>query len=269
MQLMSSGDWWLHFKTVSIFCQWHPVGMCLVCVCGVLVWLQDNQTQPRTAAQLFLARAFPRDHCNHYFTWPLQRVRSQEEEMPDSSKGYFLCVFLPATGTFSRLWTAVELHGCDLASKQSLAQLMSPPSSVACLQLCLCCPCAQAWDQASTLAHLDLFWSHGCRDFQGFSVQSTAKGIHTNRQASFEIPPPHTSYSLDLAACGPATIGPGTFFFGEKTSQYSNRFCTVLKSGENQINQFLLAAVTQVLCIVQLYSVSFLSLMLHFCSSCS
>lgn len=87
-------------------------------------------------------------------------------------------------------------------TKQSLARfsLSVLCLSVARLQLYLCSPCAQAWHQASTLAHLDLFWSHGWEQLGRFSVLFCDSQKRAFKGHSHQTTLPHTSYSLDFAA---------------------------------------------------------------------
>ena len=88
---------------------------------------------------------------------------------------------------------------------------------MACLQLYLCCPCAQAWDQASTLAHLDLFWSHSWQQLGRFPALfcDSQKRAFTPTNKLCDLT---TSHQLQPRFCSFyfATISPGTLFLVRK-----------------------------------------------------
>lgn len=117
------------------------------------------------------------DSFNHYFTWLLSRVRSLEEELQYSTEILPFCSFsskkqfawIVSSSWALQLqshWQSCQQHRTEAHTFQLISYLSVWGLSV----LYLCCPCTQAWDQASTPAHLDVFSPMAESSWAGFSV---------------------------------------------------------------------------------------------------
>lgn len=112
--------------------------------------------------------AFPTDSFTYYFTPLLSRVRSLEEELQYSME---VLPFFSVSSKKQFPWIvssswALQLQShCRAASstrtEAHTLNLISRLSVWGLAVLYLCCPCTQAWNQASTPAHLDVFCSYG------------------------------------------------------------------------------------------------------------
>lgn len=135
--------------------------------CSVLLWVQDDPELSGDSSSSSPG-AFPMDSFSHYFTQLLTGSGPWRKSCNTAQRFCPFAVF-PAKSSFPGLWAVAKLCSCNLSGRAASStrteahtlQLISHLSVWGMSVLYLCCPCTQAWDQASTPAHLDVFSSHG------------------------------------------------------------------------------------------------------------